>query len=67
MTSSTYPDGGTPPSSIPTTTAAVPPASHNGEALAFTGGDLFGLATIGLVLALLGAAVVRRSRRPRLA
>lgn len=69
MTTTAYPDPGTPQSPVADPGVAAHAASTTQQAstLPFTGGDVTGLAAIGLGAVLAGAAIVRRSRRPRVA
>lgn len=66
----TYPNGGTPPTTVhveaqtavaPTTTTPAPPAS--GSSLPFTGGDVAALTGTGVAAIGLGTFLTRRSRR----
>lgn len=66
---SCYPAGcDTPPPITTTATAHVPSPSHPATSgMPVTGGDVGGLVAWGLGLALVGAAVTRRTRRRRAA
>jgi hypothetical protein len=66
----TYPNGGTPPTTVqveaqtavaPTTTTTAPASS--GSSLPFTGGDVATLTGTGVAAIGLGAFLTRRSRR----
>jgi uncharacterized surface anchored protein len=59
-----YPSGGNPPAVNPSNESAVRPSSATKPStLPFTGGDVAGLALIGVGAALAGTVLVRRSRR----
>jgi hypothetical protein len=63
-----YPNPGTPttPPVDPGVAAHAATVQHSAT-LPFTGGDVAGLAGIGLAFAVVGAVVVRRTRRARVA
>lgn len=63
-----YPDPGTPnPTPTDTTPVVIHAAPVNHSTLPFTGGDATSLALIGAVAVAAGWAMVRRSRRTRIA
>jgi uncharacterized surface anchored protein len=61
-----YPNGGNPPAVSANNTTAVKAATATKPAstLPFTGGDVAGLALIGVGAVLAGTVIVRRTRRP---
>jgi hypothetical protein len=59
-----YPDGGTPPTPV-TGPSPRPPAPTPRQSLPITGGDVAGLAALGLVGTVGGAVLIRRSRARR--
>src|SRR4051812_5110209 len=59
-----YPNGGNPPAVNPNSGSNVSPSTATRPStLPFTGGDVAGLALIGVGAALAGTVLVRRSRR----
>lgn len=63
-----YPDPGTTPTPVDPGVAAHAAVQHStATTLPFTGGDVAGLGLIGAVCVAAGVAIVRRSRRARVA
>jgi hypothetical protein len=63
----TYPNGGSTPTTVPVAveakTATAPVAVDPGRSLPFTGGDVVGLAGIGLAAVTVGGVMAGKSRR----
>ncbi|MBV8951668.1 MAG: hypothetical protein JOZ99_12390 [Actinobacteria bacterium] len=61
-----YPNGGSTPTTVTVegTTVPAPAATHDpGQSLPFTGGDVAGLAGIGMAAVAVGGAMASRGRR----